>query len=219
MIIESRPLPIPVLKFFAFFIYCLLRFRFKKIEIKEARVRANVSYILMCNHFSFWDGLWALYLTIYAIDKQQPVKALYIMSVKKQMEKKWWLRYIGSFSIEPGKPLSVEESLNYISEKLNTPGNLLLYYPQGNLESSHIRHILFEQGIYEIITRIKGECQLIWCSTVIEYFESLKPSLYFDLLDCDTNKEFDFEQLKSKVNQFHLQALKSHVRFTREPGA
>jgi hypothetical protein len=50
------------------------------------------------------------------------------------MEKKWWLRHLGSFSVDPGK-LSVNESLAYAAEILNEPGNLLLFFPQGNLES------------------------------------------------------------------------------------
>lgn len=215
MIIKSKPLPIPVLKLFAWFIGLLLRFRFNKIIIKQAEIKAGHSYLFMCNHFSFWDGIWALYLSVYAINKRQPLKALYIMSVKKQMQKKPWLRYLGSFSVDPGK-ISINESLDYAAEVLNTPGNMLLYYPQGNLESLHVRHIIFKEGVYEIVTRIKGDCQLIWCSTLTEYFESLKPSLYFNLLDCGTSHQFDFEQLKEKVNGFHNQEIQNNMRFTAE---
>ena len=215
MIIKSKPLPIPVLKLFAWFIYRVLRLRFNKIVIKQAQIRPRHSYLLMCNHFSFWDGIWAMYLAIYAINKQQSLKAMYIMSVKKQMEKKPWLRYMGSFSVDPGR-LSIEESLNYAAEMLDTPGNMLLYYPQGNLESLHVRHIIFKEGVYEIINRVKGDCQLVWCSTLTEYFESLKPSLSFNLLDCGTNHEFEFEALKQKVNRFHNQAIQDNIRFTKE---
>ncbi|HVS93396.1 MAG TPA: 1-acyl-sn-glycerol-3-phosphate acyltransferase [Mucilaginibacter sp.] len=184
----------------------------KSAELKPS---ATHSYLLMCNHFSFWDGLFAQYLFLYVLNKQQPLKAMYVMSVKKQMEMKWWLRYIGSFSVEPGKR-SVRESLEYAAEVLNTPGNVLLYYPQGNLESVHIRHIVFQDGVYEIITRVKGDCQLLWCSILTEYFESLKPSVYFNFLDCGTNREFDFETLTKQVNEFHNQAIANNFRFTEE---
>ena len=214
MIIKSKPLPLPVLRFFAWFIYLILRLRFNKIVLKQVEIKPAHSYMLMCNHFSFWDGIWAIYLAVYAINKQHPLKAMYIMSVKKQMEKKWWLRYMGSFSIDPGK-LSIEESLNYAAEMLDTPGNMLLYYPQGNLESLQVRNIIFKEGVYEIVNRIKGDCQLIWCSTLTEYFESLKPSLYFNLLDCGTNHNFDFDDLKTSVNKFHNQAIQDKMRFTK----
>lgn len=138
------------------------------------------------------------------------------MSLKKQMEKKWYLKYFGSFSVDPGTR-SIDKSLDYAASVLNTPGNVLIYYPQGNLESSHIRHIEFKDGIYEIVTRTKGDCQLIWSSTLTEYFESTKPSAYLNLLDCGTNHDFDFETLKQKVNTHHLQAMQKLVRFTKEP--
>ena len=92
------------------------------------------------------------------------MKKLYIMSLKKQMDKNKWLRYIGSFSIDPGKR-SIQESFDYIAEVLSEPGNLLLFYPQGKLESLYTMFIKFDEGIYEIVPRIKGDCQLIWNST------------------------------------------------------
>jgi len=132
------------------------------------------------------------------------------------MQKNWWLKYFGAFSIAPGTH-SVEESLNYAAGILVRPGNLLLFYPQGNLESSHIRYIEFKEGVAEIIPKINGNCQLLWSSNLTEYFESLKPSVYFNMLDCGTNHDFDFEKLKEKVNKHHLQAIKSLIRFTKEP--
>jgi hypothetical protein len=192
------------------------RRRFNKMVLGDIEIKPNHSYILMCNHFGFSDGFFAYYLCLKFINKKQKLKRIYTMSVKKQMEKNWWLKYSGSFSVDPGTR-SVNESLNYAASILNEPGNILIYYPQGNLESQYIRHIEFKDGIYEIVTRTKGNCQLIWSSNLLEYFESTKPSTYFNLLDCGTNHDFDFEALKQKVNEHHLRAMKKNVRFTKEP--
>lgn len=215
MILKSKPLPVNLIKWGTLFLAWLYRGRFNKMRINEVEIKPNHSYLLMCNHFSFWDGFFAFYLCFKSIHKQQKLKKVYIMSVKKQIEKNWWLRYLGSFSIDPGKR-SVTESLEYAAEKLSEPGNILLYYPQGNLETLAIRHIEFKDGVYEIVTRINGNCQLIWSSNLIEYFESIKPSVTFNMLDCGTNNDFDFEELKEKVNQFHLESMKKNVRFTNE---
>lgn len=185
--------------------------------INPIHIKPNHSYILMCNHFGFLDGFFAYYLTFKMIDKQQKLKGLYTMSVKKQMEKNWWLKYCGSFSVEPGK-WSIKESLEYAAELMNTPGNILLFFPQAELESHHIRHIEFKDGIYEIVKRIKGDCQLVWSSNLTEYFESTKPSTYFNVLDCGDNHNFNFEALKQNVNAHHLQSMRKTVRFTDEPG-
>ena len=184
----------------------------------DVEIKPSHSYILMSNHFGYLDGFFVYYLCFKWLNKKQKLKGLYTMSVKKQMEKNWWLKYCGSFSVEPGKR-SVDESLTYAASLLSKPGNILLYFPQGNLESSHIRYIEFKDGIYEIVKRINGNCQLIWSSNVLEYFESTKPTAYLNLLDCGTNQEFDFEVFKQKVNEHHLLSMKKTVRYTKDPRA
>jgi hypothetical protein len=170
----------------------------------------------MCNHFGFLDGFFALYLAFNLIQKKQKLKGIYAMSVKKQMEKNRWLKYTGSFSVDPAS-WTVDESINYAAELMNTPGSLLMFYPQANLESIGVRYIEFKPGINDIVKRIKGDCQLIWSSNLFEYFESTKPSTYFNVLDCGDNHNFDFEALKHKVNEHHLKAVKKNIRFTEEP--
>lgn len=216
MIIKAKPIPIFFIRLGIGPLLWFFRRRFNKMILNDIEIKPGHSYILMCNHFGFFDGFFAYYLCFKYINKKQKLKGIYTMSVKKQMEKNWWLKYSGSFSVEPGKR-SVDESLDYSASILNEPGNLLIYYPQGNLESAYIRHIAFQDGIYEIITRTQGNCQLIWSSVLLEYFESTKQSVYFNLLDCGTNRAFDFEKLKEKVNVHHLQSIKKNIRFTREP--
>jgi hypothetical protein len=216
MIIKSKPLHPFLFWWGALFISIFLKSRFNKIKIKEIDIKPDHSYLLMCNHFSFLDGFLAYYLSNKLFRKKNGMRRLYIMSIKKQMEKNWWLRYIGSFSIDPGKR-SIDESFTYAAEVLSKPGNLLLFYPQAKLESSYIRHIHFEDGLNQIIPQIEGKCQLVWSSNLIEYFESTKPSLYYHLLDCGTNEDYNFDLLKQKVNLHHLAAIEENFRFTEEP--
>ncbi len=124
-----------------------------------------------------------------------------------------WLKYFGCFSIAPGTA-TVNESLAYAAELLSKPGHLLLMYPQGNLESLHVRDIVMKDGINHIVPQIKGDCQLLWSSNMVEYFESLKPSVYFHMLDCGTNKDFNFEELGQKINTHHKASIKKQFRFT-----
>ncbi len=184
--------------------------------IKDIGIRPDHSYLLMCNHFSFWDGFLAAYLSLHAIHKKHELKGFYIMVLKKQMQMNPWLKYFGCFSISPGTS-SVNESLDYAAELLSKPGNLLLMYPQGNLESNHARKIVLKKdGINYIIPQIKGDCQLIWSSNLIEYFESFKPSVYFHMLDCETNHDFDYNDLTSNINIHHQTAVQKQFRFTDE---
>ena len=216
MIIKAKPLNPFFFKCGVTIIGWLFKRRFNKIILRNIEIKPDHSYLLMCNHFSFLDGLLAYYLCDKALRKKEGMKRLYIMSLKKQMEKNKWLRYCGSFSVDPGKR-SIMESFEYATEILSKPGNVLLFYPQGNLESSLVRYIQFQDGLKQIVPKVKGKCQLIWSSNLVEYFESTKPSLYYNLLDCGTNDEFDFEALKQQVNLHHLKSIEKNIRFTKEP--
>ena len=211
MIIKSKPLYPFFFWWGALFVSIFLKSRFNKIKVNSIALNPDHSYILMCNHFSFLDGFLVYYLTHKLFRK----KRLHIMVMKKQMEKNWWLRYIGCFSIDPGKR-SIEETFAYTSEILAKPGNVVVIYPQGNMESTHIRTIHFGDGLNQIVPQIKGKCQLLWSSNILEYFESTKPSLQYNLLDCGTNEEYDFEALKEKVNLHHRTSIEKNFRFTEE---
>lgn len=215
MIIKPKKFPAPLFKFGFYLISWLVSRRFNKLIINKIEFKPDTSYLLLCNHFSFWDGFLATYLVRNSIHKQHGIKGLNFMSVKKQMQMNPWLRYTGSFSVEPGK-ISSGESVAFAAELLSKPGNVLVLYPQGNLESSHVREIEIKDGINAIIPQIKGNCQIIWSSNLTEYFESLKPSIYFHMLDCGTNKDFDFDSFNQKVNAFHKNAIQKQIRFTNE---
>lgn len=215
MIIKAKTFPIPLFKIGLYFVSWLVSKRFHKLTINKVNFKPDTSYLLLCNHFSFWDGFLAAYLVRNTIHKAHGIKGLYFMSLKKQMQMNPWLKYVGSFSVSPGK-ISVGESVAYAAEKLSTPGNVLVLYPQGNLESSHVRKIEMQDGINAIIPQIKGNCQIIWSSNLTEYFESLKPSVYFHMMDCGTNQDFHFESLQKKINTFHKEAIQKQIRFTNE---
>ena len=216
MIIKAKLLPKPIYIIVAKFLNWYLKKRFNKLVIHDVHIHSGCSYILMCNHLGFWDGFWASYLSYNAINKKQNLNGFYIMILKKQLQKNPWLKYFGCFSIVPHSKSSLE-SLAYASEILSKPGNLIVMFPQGNLESQYVRHIEIKDGIKNILLLVKGKCQLIWSSNLIEYFESLKPSVYFHMLNCGTNEEFDVEDLKSKINNHHQQSIQKQFRFTTEP--
>ncbi|WP_443938554.1 1-acyl-sn-glycerol-3-phosphate acyltransferase [Pedobacter sp. MW01-1-1] len=210
--IKEKSLPASVLRLGGKMLSWYFRRKFAKISIETSPIRPNHSYVLMCNHFSFWDGFLACFLIFNAIDKRHKLKGLKIMILEKQLKMNKWLRYIGCFSIVPG--IRAQESLKHAIDILNEPGNLLLIFPQGNLESLFIRTIKFKEGISAIVPKVKTDCQLIWSSNFIEYFESLKPRLYFNMLDCGNNTDFDFNNLVNQVNVHHVQAMRKNVRFT-----
>ncbi|ADY51246.1 phospholipid/glycerol acyltransferase [Pseudopedobacter saltans DSM 12145] len=215
MIIKAKPLPPFLVKGAFLFLKLIIKFRFNKLVIKDIEIKPGHSYLLMCNHFSFWDGFLATYLCLNTIYKHNKMKGFYYMSLKKQMQKNPWLRYFGGFSIAPGTP-SVNKSLEHAAELLSKPGNVLILFPQGKLESNHVRKIEMQDGISYLLPKVGCKCQLIWTSMLVEFFESLKPSVYFHMLDCGDNNDFDFVAVQSKINSFHESSVYKQFRFTEE---
>jgi hypothetical protein len=132
------------------------------------------------------------------------------MMQEDHLQKRMFFNRVGGFSINR-KSKEVVESLQYTAKLLDDPNNLVTVFPQGTLESNHIDEINVERGIDYIVKKIKGDCQIIYYSAFIEYFESLKPSVYFHFLNCGTNRDFDFERLKAMINDHHKKALKEQV--------
>lgn len=214
MIIKASPFPLGVLVFVGKLLIWLLKRRFRKITVYPTTIAKASSYIFMSNHFSFLDGFIAGYLLKKELHDKNPLKGLYIMVLEKQLQKNKWITKFGGFSVAPGTA-TVNESLAYAAELLNEPGNVLLLYPQGKIESNHVDFINIKNGIAEIVPRIKGNCQLIWSSNLIDYYEGIKPSLYCHLLDCGNNQAFDFDRLKIQINKHHASALKKQIRFPK----
>jgi len=213
MIIKPKPFSPKTILFLGRILTWFMGWKFNKLKIHDAEVLKGHSYVYMCNHFGFWDGFFACYFCLKSIYKQEPnLKGFYMMSLEAQMKKNMWLRRIGCFSIAPGTK-SVGESLDYAAEILNEPGHLFVLFPQGDLESCHVDYINVKPGIAEILKRVKGNCQLIWSSNMIEYFESLKPSVTFHGLNCGTNHDFNLEKLTKDINEHHKASIKKQFRF------
>jgi len=178
---------------------------FNVMRYNEINLKPGHSVLLLCNHFSWWDGFWAGWLTWFFFKRK-----FYIMMQEDHLKQRMWLNLMGGFSINR-QSKEVVHSLNYAADLLNNPENLVTVFPQGELVSNHTEDINIERGIAHIVKKVKGNCQIVYYSAFIEYFESLKPSVYFHLLDCGTNHDFDYEELKTKINNHHKRALKEQV--------
>jgi len=87
----------------------------------------------------------------------------------------------------------------------------VVVFPQGQLISNHTTEIVVEKGIERLIKNIKGPCQIVYSCALIDYFESLKPSVFFHLYDCGIAGEVSFNELTARINDFHQQALKDQI--------
>jgi hypothetical protein len=132
------------------------------------------------------------------------------MMQEDHIKKRMFFNLLGGFSINR-ESKEVVKSLQYAANLLDNPKNLVTVFPQGALVSNHSEEINIERGIDYIVKKIKGDCQIIYYSAFIDYFESLKPSVYIHFLNCGTNHNFNYEKVKALINLHHKNALKAQV--------
>jgi len=182
-----------------------LRKAFNLFKHDEVEIMPGHSILLLCNHFSWWDGFWAGQLAHTYLHRD-----FYIMMQEDHIKKRMFFNLLGGFSINR-ESKEVVKSLQYAANLLDNPKNLVTVFPQGALVSNHSEEINIERGIDYIVKKIKGDCQIIYYSAFIDYFESLKPSVYIHFLNCGTNHNFDYEKVKALINLHHKKALKAQV--------
>jgi len=180
--------------------------KFNNISLVDFPETSESSILLLLNHFSWWDGFLGGYLNHCYFKKN-----FYLMMQEDQIKKHHYFRYLGGYSIrKESKEMMI--SLNYTIRTLESKGNLVLMFPQAELESMHTRSLHLAKGLKYIMDKIGKECQLIYCSVLLDYFESFKPSLTYHFLDYGSILNADFDDLKIKINEFHQEAVKKQCR-------
>ncbi len=190
---------------FAIYMRYRMRKAFNRLVVVPFEPKQGHSVLLLCNHFSWWDGFFGNYLAYWHLKRK-----LYIMMQEDHLRKRMLFNRFGGFSIEKGTREMIK-SLRYAADLLNHPENLVVVFPQGELISNHATSVNIEKGIERLIKHIKGPCQIVYSCVLIDYFESLKPSAYIYLFDCGVAGEVPFEELVANINRFHQQALKDQV--------
>ncbi len=114
------------------------------------------------------------------------------------------LNQCGCFSVKKGSR-DVIESLNYCLELLMDNKNMVLIFPQGEIQSLYTQSFLFENGLDFILRNIRKDIEIVFNVNLIDYFSQQKPSLniYFEeffLNQGDTKKE-----LENAFNSFAIQ--------------
>ncbi|MDW3193473.1 MAG: lysophospholipid acyltransferase family protein [Cytophagales bacterium] len=180
--------------------------KFRKVHVHGVELKPDHSVLLLQNHMSWWDGFLGSHLCY-----EHFHKSFHVMVQEEQLRKFPFFRYKGAFSVKKNSREAFD-SLAYAAELLNESRNLVLIFPQGRLQSMHVPDIAFEQGVFRLLQQIQGPCQVIYCSSVIEYLESFKPSIHLHLMDCGVASELDMEKLPEQVSAFHREALQKQVR-------
>ncbi len=149
-----------------------IRRNFSPVVVSGEFHDAGKPILLLSNHLSWWDGLWANYLTRKVFRRK-----FYFMMLEEQLEKNPFFKYTGGYPVRKNTRQALE-SLNYTLELLTSPGNLVLLFPQGKIESLYTTDFHFERGVDLVLRRAGDSIQVIFLACLVDYFSKAKPGLY-----------------------------------------
>lgn len=179
---------------------------FKKIIVEQVPLKEGHSILLLQNHISWWDGFWGSYLAYRYFNK-----SYHVMVQESQLKKHFYFKYKGAFSIKK-KSKELFESINYTSDLLKNPKNMVLIFPQGRLQSLYAEEIVIEKGLFRILESAPANCQVIYNAVTINYLESFKPTVKCHLFDCGNANELDQQQLQRDISAFQKKVMSDSIR-------
>ncbi len=155
--------------------------------------------LLICNHISWWDGIWALHL-----NQQLFGRKFHFMMLEEQLKKNWFFQYTGGFSVRKSTR-SVVESLAYSAELLSNKNNLVLMFPQGKIQSMHRSEFVFEKGIEHVLRRLNNQVELVFEVNLVDYFSQAKPTVYINATEY--TGEYSLKAIEEAYNLFYRKCI------------
>jgi 1-acyl-sn-glycerol-3-phosphate acyltransferase len=145
----------------------------------------NKSVLMISNHIFFWDGFVHMLLARKFFNKK-----LFIMMLEEQLAKRHFLTHLGCFSVKKSSR-DLINSLEYAHAKLLQPSNMVLIFPQGEIQSLYNARIKFEKGIGYILKK-DPECDIWFNINLINFYSRKKPTLNIYLKQFKTHLYGDF---------------------------
>jgi 1-acyl-sn-glycerol-3-phosphate acyltransferase len=177
---------------------------FHSVSIKNDLNDKGLPVLLICNHVSWWDGIWSFY-----INKKLFKRKFHFMMLEEQLRKNWFLNYTGGFSVSRNSR-QVIESIRYAAELLRDSQNLVLFYPQGEIESIHRQDFVFQKGIERMLQLVQQDIQVVFLVCLVDYFSNVKPSVNAYLYDYEG--KFSYNALQDEYNSFYKKCLLSQIQ-------
>lgn len=152
----------------------LLRSNFQNFYLTNdfPQIPEDRSLIITPNHFSWWDGFFIDY-TLRFFSKRK----IYTLMLEEQLKRYWFFQKVGAFSINPKNPKSIKTSFDYIVEVLSDPKNVLLFYPQGEIEDYVKRPLKVKEGLKAILNMVQSEVFILPVAFKIKYGNTKKPDI------------------------------------------
>ena len=181
---------------------------FSTVEIIGKINDKDLPVLLISNHISWWDGFWAMYLNLKLFKRK-----FHFMMLEDQLRKYWFFNYSGGYSVNK-KTRTIIETIDYTAELLGNKENMVLIFPQGEIQSLHRQEFIFEKGVESILKRVENKIQIIFVANLIDYFSTPKPGIYHYIKEY-SGENYHLTQIEVQYNQFYRECLESQNTRTK----
>ncbi|MCF8308330.1 MAG: lysophospholipid acyltransferase family protein [Bacteroidales bacterium] len=190
--------------FFKWYSRWMIKAHFREMEIHGNVADDGNPILVIGNHFSWWDGF-----IMVEVNNRLWRRYFNVMMLEEQLENHMFLNKAGAFSIKKGER-SLVESLAYSGELLSDSENLVLMFPQGEIQTKYTRKFEFEKGVETILKKSQGKPQVVFSAALIEYFSYRKPRMDVYLQKLDYEIIPSTSDLQDAYNNFFKEAVEKN---------
>jgi len=191
------------LGFISWYSQQLMKWHFKSVRIHGTLNYPEAPFLVISNHFSWWDGFLVQFLNQKIFKKD-----FYFMMLEEQLKKRMFLNKCGGFSVSEN-PKELLKSIQHAADLLRNPNNMVLIFPQGQIETKYRNPIKFERGIEEILKRTTADVRIVFIANMIDYFSHRKPSLSIYFIQPDLGVYPKREVIESAYHDFFTNCIEN----------
>ncbi|MFN8255985.1 MAG: lysophospholipid acyltransferase family protein [Bacteroidales bacterium] len=193
--------------FFKRYAVWIIKRHYKTIKTIGKFEDKGLPVLLISNHISWWDGFWAMYINLKVLKRKY-----HFMMLEDQLRKYWFFNYTGGFSVNK-KSRSVLETIDYTRELLSDNKNMVLLFPQGEIQSMHNQNIVFENGLERILNDKSGQVHIVFLANLVDYFSNRKPGIYFYIQEYN-GLNFSHQAIQNSYNEFYSKSVENQKQLT-----
>lgn len=160
-----------IYNFFRYYTLLKIRLNFHQVTIKADVIDRKLPLLVISNHISWWDGFWVMYLNMKKFKRK-----FHFMMLEEQLNTYSFFRKTGGFSVKKGSR-TIIETIEHARELLRNSNNMVLIFPQGEIQSLHNKSFVFQKGIERILKENQGKIQIIFNANLPDYLSEKKPWL------------------------------------------
>lgn len=192
-------------RFFDLYTKIQLKRYFRKVSVNGDFEDNGKPVLVIANHFSWWDGFIQLWL-----NKKVFKRKFHVIMLEEQLRKFMILNKAGAFSIKKNSR-DIVESLAYTTDLLKQKENMLLIFPQGEIQTLYTHDFVFEKGVEYILKKLDGEVQVVFNVNLLDYFSFKKPSLNIYFRHYILADKIDIKTIQQDFTHFAHQCIKNQT--------